>query len=280
MTKFTTFGIFEQSVKELIEELVAEPSIEIKGETDNISEQAIKLKRQALTDFFYVDGAEAFCNGEFDAIADALTPYITKERCFPCCYAPQVLGNKFSALNALRARFIVAFVQSTESVTTRLEDIYDSFMVNALNINLDFYKIEANVRSELKDYSKQNPDFFTEIVSKLNEFFMTAYKKQAAECASAELKERIEAHMTFIKEATELDIYTPRSRAALQARPSIHTLPLLPPPAAPMIQRSRSLDEKPTHSSNSLFAGFRRSSAQKDEKPHLPPEKPIRPHSM
>ncbi len=289
MTKFLAFGIFEPMVNDLIEELILNKVIIIKGislsvNTDKsaaalISQrEAINSRRQALKGFFYEEGAEAFCNGEFASIKEALAPFLAIEHCFPHCFSSQVLGNKYNALNNMRSAFLGSFMQATERENTQLEDCYDSFMINAINENKEFYPIEAAVRSGLRDYVKNNPNYVPEAIPRFHGHFLDEYIRIAAACEDAGLKQKIEAHIQFSRQAAELAIYTPRSRAIIApiSMPSLSSLTLIPT-TQPLLQRSTSSNDQLTYQPSSLFSGFRFSS--RDAKPQTT-EQAVRPKSM
>lgn len=258
MPKFNTFGIFENSIRELIEDIIASG--------------ATLTSKEVLTDFIYEQGIEAFCSGEFIAISDDLIPYLKKEREYPPCFLSQVLGNKFKGFIAMRAKLLINFPQ-TETAGDSLEDIYDSFMREAIESNNDFYQIEAKVRSGLKEHAKKTPDIITE-VSNFIDYFLFEYKKILADCDNPTLREKIQAHINFISELTQLDLYTPKSKAilvpTLGSQLSLQALPLLPGAIVPKQLRSKSSDDKPSVLGNTLF-GLRKTPITETQQPLIGP---------
>jgi hypothetical protein len=247
MPKFKTFGIFEKSIRELIEEIIAS--------------EAIHITKEALTDFIYEQGIDAFCSGEFIAISDDLIPYLKKEREYPPCFAAQVLGNKFKGLNAMRAKLLLEFPQAIAATGDNLEDIYDAFMLDTIERNDDFYQIEAWVRTGLREHAKKNPGDII-AVSNFNDYFLSEYKRILAGCADPVLKEKIQAHIHFIKELTQLDLYTTKQKsltpASLTSRSSLAPSPRLSTLAASENARSKSSDAKPSTISTTLFGSLRK----------------------
>jgi hypothetical protein len=250
MAKFTTFGIWDDSVRHLIGNIVIE--------------DCLQLTPEELTEFFYETGTEVFCRGEFLAISEDLIPYLESKRQYPPCFKAQVAGNKLNGLLAMRAKLLKTFPQTS----TTLQELYDSFIVEALIINDDFFKVEADVRSGLNDYDKKRRNYVSE-TAKFDEYYLQEYDKRLLETTDPVLKEKIQAHIRFIKEAAVLPIYTPITKPIpVQQQRSLsdetHMI-MLPTAADSESQRSKSLNDKPSPVSHGgIFDRLRRKSSIKE----------------